>query len=206
MKKNVFVQIVSHTVLVVLISMTLLNDGCKSSKADFTGSWILNADKSHMEQPPQGMGQPPQGQPQSDDSIASPTQRMGRLPEDRGLRMDEFAGSNFTVIQEGNQLKIERTSSGREGQEVTIATSFKIDGKEYVNTMGRGESKSIANWSDDGQTLTIVTTRIMGRDERAKEMKTTEVWNLTDPTTLSIVSTMNTANVDYKTYMVYDKK
>ncbi len=199
MKKNVFVQIVSHTVLVVLISMTLLNNGCKSSKADFTGSWILNADKSHMEQPPQG-------QPQSDDSIAPPTQRMGRLPEDRSFRMDEFAGSNFTVFQEGNQLKIERTSSGREGQEVTITTSFTIDGKEYVNTMGRGESKSIANWSDDGKTLTIVTTRIMGRDERSKEMKTTEVWNLTDPTTLSIVSTMNTANVDQKTNMVYNKK
>jgi hypothetical protein len=37
-------------------------------------------------------------------------------------------------------------------------------------------------------------------------MKTTEVWSLTSPTTLSIVSTRTSPNGDRTSTMVYDKK
>jgi len=75
-----------------------------------------------------------------------------------------------------------------------------------VNTTGRGESKSTATWSADGKTLTIVTTSTFERDGQTTEMKSTQVWSLTSPTALSIVTTMTTPNGERKTTMVYDKK
>jgi hypothetical protein len=37
-------------------------------------------------------------------------------------------------------------------------------------------------------------------------MKTTEIWTLTDPKTISIVTTFTTQDGDRKSTMVYDKK
>jgi Tol biopolymer transport system component len=89
---------------------------------------------------------------------------------------------------------------------MTMTSKYTLDGKESVNTTGRGESKSIATWSADGKSLTIVTTRTFERDGQSMEMKSSEVWTLTSPTTMSIVRTMNTPDGERKTTMVYDKK
>jgi len=110
-------------------------------------------------------------------------------------------GGNFTAKQEANLLTVERTRGER-----TITSKYTLDGKESVNSTGRGDSKSVATWSSDGKTLTIVTTRSVERDGQTTEMKTTESWTLTSPASLSIVSMMNTPNGERKTTMVYDKK
>lgn len=184
MKKNVIMQMLSFTVLFAFLCMPLAINA-QGSKANFSGKWALNASKSDMGQPPQGQGQPPQG---------------------GGQRMGGFGGGDFTATQEANLLTVERTRTGQDGQSMTITSKYTLDGKESVNTTGRGESKSTATWSADGKSLTIVTTRTFERDGQSMEMKSSEVWTLTSPTALSIVNTMNTPNGERKTSMVYDKK
>lgn len=117
-----------------------------------------------------------------------------------GMRM---GGGDFTATQDANLLSVTRTRTGQDGTATTTTTKYTLDGKETVNTTQRGESKSTATWSADGKTLTIVTVSTFGD----REMKTTEVWTLTDAKTLTVTSTrpgMDGAEVTTK--RVYDKK
>jgi Tol biopolymer transport system component len=107
-------------------------------------------------------------------------------------------GGTFTVTQEANLLTQTRTS--QDG--TTRVSKYTLDGKESVNTTGGGESKSTANWSADGKTLTIITKSNFNGNERTS----TAVWSLIDAKTLSIVSTRQGQNGEVKATMVYDKK
>lgn len=92
-----------------------------------------------------------------------------------------FGGGNFVATQDANLLTVTRTS-----QDGTKRVSkYTLDGKESVNTMGQGESKSVATWSADGKSITIVTKMSFNGNERTS----TQVWTLTAPKTLSIVTT-----------------
>jgi len=173
MKKNVrnfkinssfFMRLISLSIMLALITPVMTN--AQAGKANFAGTWAMNAEKSTM---PQGGGG---------------GQRMG--------------GGNFVVTQEANLLT--RTRTGQDG--TSTSTKYTLDGKESVNTSTRGDSKSVAKWSVDGKTLTIATTR-QGQNG---EMKSTEVWSLTNAKTLSIASTRQGQNGEVKTTMVYDKK
>jgi Tol biopolymer transport system component len=177
MKKNLTKQILSFTVIFAFLCMPLAINA-QGSKANFSGKWAFNESKSDMGQPPQGGG----------------SQRMGGF------------GGDFTATQEANLLTVESTRTGQDGQTRTTTSKYTLDGKESINSTGRGESKSTAKWSADGKSLTIVTTRTFERDGQSMEMKTSEVWSISTPTTLSIVRTMNTPNGERKTTMVYDKK
>jgi len=118
-----------------------------------------------------------------------------------------MGGGDFVAKQDANLLTVERSRTNQDGETVKTETKYTLDGKVSANTAGRGgESKSTATWSADGKSLTIVTTRSMERDGQTTEMKTTEVWTLASPASLSIVSTMNTPNGERKTTRVYDKK
>jgi Tol biopolymer transport system component len=119
-----------------------------------------------------------------------------QLPEGGGGRM--MGGSNFSVNQDANVLT--RTSTGRDGSQ--RVSKYNLDGKESVNTTPRGDSKSVATWSPDGQTLNIATTRQTDNGER----KSSESWTLSNPTTLTIISTFATQDGERKATMVYDKK
>jgi len=118
------------------------------------------------------------------------------LPQGGGGQ--RMGGTNFTITQEANLLTQTRTS--QDG--TTRVTKYTLDGKESVNTTGGGESKSTANWSTDGKTLTIVTKSNFNGNERTS----TAVWSLIDEKTLSIVSTRQGQDGEVKTTMVYDKK
>jgi len=165
----------SAMVILAFLIMPLASNG-QAGKANFSGTWALNAEKSTFGQ---GQGQPPQGQ--------------GRGGP---------GGGNYVAKQEANLLTVERTMGDR-----TVISKYTLDGKESVNSTGRGESKSVATWSTDGKALTIVTTRSFERDGQTVQMKSTEVWTLTGPTTLSIVNTSTSREgQERKRTMVYDKK
>jgi Tol biopolymer transport system component len=165
MKKNLgnLMQLLSLIIALAIITPVITN--AQAGKANFAGTWALNAEKSTL---PQGGG----------------GQRMG--------------STNFTVTQEANVLTQTRTS--QDG--TTRVTKYTLDGKESVNTTGGGESKSTANWSTDGKTLTIVTKSNFNGNERTS----TAVWSMIDAKTLSIVSTRQGQDGEVKTTMVYDKK
>jgi len=177
MKKNVVLQILSYTVIFAFLCLPMASNA-QGSKANFSGTWAFNADKS----------------------------QMGQSQSQGGGQRGGFGRGNFVAKQEGNLLTVDRTRTNQDGQSVTTTSKYTLDGKLSVNSTGRGESKSTAKWSADDKSLTIVTTRTFERDGQTTEMKTTEVWSLTSPTTLTIASTMNTPNGERKTTMVYDKK
>ena len=171
----------SAMVILAFLVMPLASNG-QADKTNFSGTWALNAEKSTFGQ---GQGQPPQGQP----------------PQGQGQR-GGFGGGNFIAKQEANLLTVERTRGDQ-----TVTSKYTLDGKESVNTTGRGESKSVATWSADGKALTIVTTSSFERDGQTTQMKSTAVWALTGPSTLSIVTTSTgREGQERKTTMVYDKK
>jgi hypothetical protein len=193
MRKNIkiFQTTLSVMIMSAFLFMPLTVNG-QAGKANFSGTWAFNAEKSNMGQPPQGQpgqGQPPQGQP---------GQGMGM----RG----GFGGGNFVAKQEATLLTVDRTRPDQNGTPQTTTSKYTLDGKESVNTSPMGDAKSIATWAADGKSLTIVTTRTFERDGQSMTMKSTEVWSLTSPTALSIVTTRTTPNGDRTTTMVYDKK
>jgi len=175
MKKNVL-TILSLIIMLAFIAPVMTN--AQAGKANFTGTWTYNAEKST--QPPAGGG-------------------GGGGGGGRG----GFGAGNITVAQEANLLTITRTRPGQDGgASVTTTTKYTLDGKESVNTMGQGESKSTATWAADGKSLTVVTKTSFNGNERTS----TEVWSVTAPKTLSIVATRQGQNGEVKTTRVYEIK
>ena len=166
----------------LLVPAALMGQG---SKANFSGSWSYNADKSNA------------GQQQGQTTGQAQGQRPG------GQRM---GGGDFIAKQDGNNLTVERTTNAPDGTANTVTSKYTLDGKESVNTTGRGDSKSTATWSTDGKKLTIKTTRTMTRDGESRTTTSTEVWSLTDGKTLQIEMTMPSANGERKMTSVYNKK
>ena len=173
MKNKVF-QIFSLAVILAFLMPAMAN---AQTKANFAGTWAFNASKSDMGQAPGGGG-------------------------GGGGGRGGFGGGNFVAKQDAGKLTVENSRTGQDGQTTTTTSVYTLDGKESVNSTGRGESKSTATWSADGKSLTIVTTR----DFNGNTMKTTEVWSLKDASTLARVTTSSTPNGEMKRTMVYDKK
>jgi hypothetical protein len=145
-------------------------------KANFAGTWAFNAEKSTL---PQGGG--------------GGGQRMG-------------GGGDFTAAQEANLLSVTRTRTGQDGTATTTTMKYTLDGKESINTNPRGDSKSVATWSADGKSLTIATSRTMDFNGETREIKSSEVWTLTDASTITVVSTRQGQDGEVKSTLVYNKK
>ncbi|HPF01784.1 MAG TPA: hypothetical protein PLV06_02875 [Bacteroidales bacterium] len=176
MKRNVssLIQVVSLAVAILL--MAPLTTSAQAGKANFSGKWAFNAEKSTL---PQGGGGQQAGQ----------GQRAG------GARM---GGGEFTITQDATTL-----TQSRAGQDGTAReTKYVLDGKENVSTTARGETKYTATWAADGKSLKIVTKMSFNGNERT----TTAVWSLKDANTLAIETTRQGQSGDVKTTMVYDKK
>lgn len=125
------------------------------------------------------------------------------LGQGGGQRM---GGGNFVATQEANLLTVIRTRTNQSGETTTTTSKYTLDGKESVNTSARGESKSVANWSADGMTLNIATSRIMDMNGESRTMKSTEVWALTDAKTITVESSFTTPDGERKSTRVYNIK
>lgn len=171
-----FMRLISLTIMLALITPVMTH--AQAGKANFAGTWAVNAAKSTQ---PAGGGGGGGGQ--------------------RG------GGGNMVVKQEANLLSIDRTRTGQDGTATTTTTKYTLDGKESINTSaGRNgtsnSSKSTAKWSADGKSLTVVTKSTFNDTERTSS----EVYTLTDAKTISILSTRQGQDGEVKTTRVYDKK
>jgi hypothetical protein len=183
--KNLHIALSAMIILAFLVMPLSLNG--QGGKANFAGTWTFNAEKSEMGGGPGGPGGPPQGNP----------------PQGMGMRM---GGGDFTATQEANLLTVVRTMNRPDGESVATTSKYTLDGKESINSTGRGESKSIATWSSDGKTLKIATSRTFDMGGESRTMSSTEEWTLTDANTLTIKTIMSTPMGDRETKMVYNKK
>lgn len=113
----------------------------------------------------------------------------------------------INVVQDGNNFTLTKTRKNRTGEEMKTTEKYTIDGKKSVNTSGRSPSSSVLTWSTDKKALTITTTSVMERDGQKSEIKTVEIWNLSNEgKTLTINSTSTSSRGERKTTMVYDKQ
>ena len=124
------------------------------------------------------------------------------LGEGRGFR----SASQMKVTQDGNNLSVDRVRTNQNGEATTTTEKYTLDGKESVNTSTRGTSKTVVKWSADGKALNFAVSRTFERNGETTEMKSTEVWTLTDAKTLSVLSTFTMPDGERKTTLVYDKK
>ena len=118
-----------------------------------------------------------------------------------------FAAFKIAVKQEGNTITIERTRTGRNGEERTNSETLTLDGKENINENERGSSSSVLTWSEDGNILTIKSKREFNRQGETFEMNSTEVWTLAeDGKVLKIQSDISSSRGERSATLVYDKK
>ena len=124
-----------------------------------------------------------------------------------GQGSQRMFGGNFVAKQEANLLTVERTRTNQNGETSTTTAKYTLDGKESINTSQRGESKSVATWSSDKKVLTIATTTAFEMDGNKMTMKSSQVWTLTNPKTITINSTRQGRDgEEVKATAVYDKK
>ena len=118
-----------------------------------------------------------------------------------------FSPVKMTVQQEGNSITLERTRTGRDGEERTSKEVLTLDGKESINKGENRTSTSTATWSKDGKTLTILTNTEINRQGETFKMKSTEIWTLEeDGKILKVQSDSTSPRGERSVKLVYDKK
>ena len=118
-----------------------------------------------------------------------------------------MAASILTVKQEGNNLSIERSMSGPDGQEMKMAAKYTMDGKECENAgFMESKTKSTVKWSADNKSITIASSTVFNMNGDNMEMKATETWTLDGDKILKIETSNTMPDGEMKTSLVYDKK
>jgi hypothetical protein len=124
-------------------------------------------------------------------------------------QLGEFSGRAATAIkieQKDGEVAVSRTTPGFNGGEpVTTSMTLPFSGAT-VESEGWGGSKrkSTAQWSTDGQTLTIVTNTHFERDGQSFDMKSTENWTMKDGM-LSVATSATTPQGEMSMKAVYTK-
>lgn len=125
--------------------------------------------------------------------------------------MGQFGGRmtarKLKVSSQADAITIERTSVNQNGEERTTTEKLTFDGKETETTVfGNNKRKSTAKWSDDGQQLTIQSVMVFDRNGQTMEIKSNEVWKLTENgQALSLESTSTTQRGTNTMKLVYEK-
>jgi len=111
------------------------------------------------------------------------------------------------VTQEGNNLELERTRAGRDGQEMTSTEKLTLDGETSENSQGNRSTESSVAWAEDGKSITISSKSTFNRQGETFEMTSTEIWTLDKKgKVLTIEYTGTTPRGERKATLVYDKK
>lgn len=144
MKK--IIKALSLAIMLVLLIPAMSN--AQTGKANFSGTWAYNAEKSNQGGGGQGGG--------------------------RGFFAGEMTVSQEANLLTVSSTRPGRDG----GDPVTTTMKYTLDGKESVNASQRGDSKSTASWSADGKTLTIKTSRTFDMNGETRTMNSTEVWTV----------------------------
>jgi hypothetical protein len=118
-----------------------------------------------------------------------------------------LVASKITATQDELTLNTEKVSKGRDGEDRITKDIITLDGKECENVVfGDVKRKSIATWSADGKSLTISSVMIFDRNGDKMEIKSSEVWKLSDDKSkLTLESSATTPNGEMKATLVYEK-
>jgi hypothetical protein len=164
MKKNVLnlMRLLSLTLVLVLVSPVMIH--AQAGKANFAGTWAMNADKSTLPQGGGGGGRGMGGNFTVTQEANLLTQT--RTGQDGTTRVSKYTldGKESVNTMGNNESKSTATWSA-DGKTLTIVTKATYNGTERTST---------SVWSmTDAKTLTIVSTR-QGQDG---EVKSTMVYD-----------------------------
>jgi len=115
----------------------------------------------------------------------------------------EKNGDTLTVTQEANTINIVRKIDAN-NRTSTSTSVYTLDGKESKVEWSLTSGKTTALFSPDGKVLTITTNWTSRINNETRQWKTTEVWQLTHPNTLTIVRSSSDKEGSSDTY-VYEK-
>ena len=118
-----------------------------------------------------------------------------------------MAPQKIKVTSEGETVTIERTSNTPNGETVSTSEKLTFDGKAAESTVfGSAKRSSVGSWSSSGEEMTIASTISGERNGQTFEIKTTEVWKLSDGgKTLTIDYTSVSQRGTNNQTFVYDK-
>jgi hypothetical protein len=123
--------------------------------------------------------------------------------------LGQFGRAAKKLKIQGNveSIAIQRALTNQAGEEVTTNEKLTFDDKESENTVfGNAKKKSKAKWSDDGKKLTVKSTITLDRNGETMEIKSTEVWSLSDDGKTLTIETESTSSFGTNnTKLVYDK-
>lgn len=128
-------------------------------------------------------------------------QEKSQMGEGPGRR----AAAKMVITEIESTMIIERTSARQSGETVTTKEIYNLTGTETENSTENRKKKSVAGWSADNREITIKSTTTFERNGNVMEMKTAEVFKLSDDKkSLSIETTMSSQRGEFKTTLVYD--
>ena len=117
-----------------------------------------------------------------------------------------FSAAKLSITQKGNTLSIERTRTGRNGEERTSSETLTMDGKENIDEGENRTTRTTVTWADGGNSLIIKSKREFNRQGETFEMNTTETWTLTEGgKILNIKSESSSQRGDRTATLVYEK-
>jgi len=173
---------VSAIFVAALLLLSACAEKVQVGTTDFSGEWVLNAEKSEM-----GGGRD--------------GQRGGERGDRRGGGM---LASKMIVEQQDNKLVVETFRKNREGEDVSMKLTYNLNGKKSNNDLFFGSQESVASWSKDGKMLIIESTMNMSRGDRDFTMESTEKWSLENDT-LTIETTRFTPMGERTSKAVFEK-
>jgi hypothetical protein len=118
-----------------------------------------------------------------------------------------WAITTIAAVQEGNNLTLENTMPGRDGDEVKSTDKLTLDGQVCENPAFNTTRKSIVTFPEDKSSMIISSTMNFEREGESREFKTVAIWKLAeDGKVLLIESSFPTPDGEIKTTLAYDKK
>jgi outer membrane lipoprotein-sorting protein len=166
MKKNVswLLQVVSLTVALFFVAPLMTN--AQAGKANFSGTWVFNAEKSTMPEGGGGFGGQRMGGGDMTITQDASTLTQSRAGRDGTTRETKYVlDGKENVISTGRGDTKYTATWAADGKSLTLVTKMSFNGNEMTST---------AVWSlKDAKTLAIETTR----QSPNGEVKTTMVYD-----------------------------
>lgn len=107
--------------------------------------------------------------------------------------------------QKADAITLTKTTS-MQGQETTMAEILLFSGKESEFSNENMKKKSVLKWSADGSAMVVTYDLSVSFNGQSFDLKGTENWTLSaDGKTLTVNTTLSTAQGDIATKAVYDK-
>jgi len=179
---------VAALTLICLTPSTALGQG---AKANFSGTWVLNEEKSNIAP-----------SPFANIEIAMVASGSSRPIEKKVVALKNQ--HSLVVSQKADTIIIERIIDANNRHPDDTRT-YALNGKENMLDSGLNTGIATTTFSPDGKILTIAITRTsVDNNEEIHKWKTTEVWQLSHPNTLTIVKSSSNRKGSPDTF-VYEK-